>query len=160
MWCLIIDIEKFQIILNMSWIEQHNVQISKKNRNFIFQFEHCIKNCIHNYRSTIIYNKKNRNKNKKFLTSNSKKNANTTKITILTYMKMINNDKNQIIIMWSKRFEMFNRSKKLNKYLIDNILIVDVVVITIENYDKFVVKIQKISIIVEQLKHKVFKRFH
>ena len=66
----------------------------------------------------------------------------------------------QVIAMWPKHFDMLNRPEKLNKYLVENTLTADVAAITAENYEKFMIKIKKDPLIVEQLLRKVPRRFH
>ena len=145
----------------MSWIKHYDVQIFEKSRSLIFNFDNCFKNCLHEHKSITIFNKRTRFKNRQiFQTFDSNDDVDIAKITTFAFMKMIENDKNQVIAMWSKHFDMFNRSKKLNKHLVENILTTNVVVIIVENYEKFIIKIKKNSIIMKQLLRKVFKRFH
>ena len=53
---------------------------------------------------------------------------------------MIDQEKNQIIIMWSQHFEMLNQSKKNDKYMLTNALIIDIVVMFVDDFDKFFAK--------------------
>ena len=126
----------------MFLIKHHNVQIFEKSRFLIFNFDDCLRNCLHEHKLIVIFNKRIRRKNRQISNFfNSNDDVDIAKITTFTFMKMIENDKNQIIIMWSKHFDILNRSKKLNKYLIKNILTTNVVVIIVEKYEKFMFKI-------------------
>ena len=73
---------------------------------------------------------------------------------------MTNYDKNQVIAMWSQHFEMLNQFSKKNKYLIINNLIANIAIIFVDDFDKFFVKSKKTLITIDQLKHKVLKKFH
>ena len=107
LWCLMISLKKYDIIMSMSWVKNHEILINDRNRILIFQFDECIINCIHNHRSTKIFNKTlSKHRLKKSFDKFSKKTtkniniANITKITIFVFFKMIDQKKNQIIIMW------------------------------------------------------------
>ena len=158
---MIISLRKFELIRDMFWIKHHDVQIFDKSRSLIFNFDDCLRNCLHEHRSTTIFNKETRSRDRKISQIfDSNDDVDVVEITTFAFMKMIENDKNQVIAMWSKHFDMLNRSKELNKYVIKNTLTTNVVAIIVEDYEKFMIKIKKNSLIVEQLLRRVFKCFH
>ena len=62
--------------------------------------------------------------------------------------------------MWSEHFDMLNKSEKNDKILLVNNMIVDIAVITSENYEKFFNKIEKTSLTTVELKKRVSVEFH
>ena len=155
-WCLITTLGKFDLILNMFWLKQHSVNISCENKSIIFAFDHCLENCIHNYQSTTIYSvdiKRSSNK-RSFI------DANIAEITITAFMKMATQNKNQIIAMWPKHFEMLNRSKKQDKYMLASSFAINIAIISVEDFERFFNKTDKISLTEKQLKKRIFMKFH
>ena len=69
------------------------MNISCENKLTVFAFDHCLENCIHNYQSMIVYNFDiKKSSNSKFFID-----ANIIEITIIAFMKMTIQNKNQII---------------------------------------------------------------
>ena len=157
LWCLIIFLEKFDIILDMSWMKQHDSRIFFNKRFIIFDSNHCKKHCIHNYQFTTIYST-----NIKILITFKffKSLANIAKISVSIFIKMIIRNSISVIVMWFEKFEKLEQSASKNKYLIDNFFIIDVVVIFVENYEKFFNKVKKISRTFKQLRKQISIKFH
>ena len=183
LWCMIALINKFDVILSMFWLKQHDVHIRCKSRSLLFDSKYCLINCLINNRSFMIYNCERKSKNLiVFATSTSsnisilkksnffnvlknsnkhiKSQVNIVEIFVFAFMKMTFNDKNQIIIIWLKYFQMLKQFEKNDKYLLLNVFIIDIVVIIVQNYEKFFNKIKKTLITIDQLKQRVFKKFH
>ena len=124
-WCFIIFLKKFVIILNMSWMKQHNSRIFFNKRFIIFDSNHCKKHCIHNYQFTTIYN----TSIKTFFTFKSfKSSTNISKINVSVFIQMIIKSSINVIIMWFEKFEKLKQFASKNKYLMNNSFIIDVVV--------------------------------
>ena len=155
-WCLITTLNKFDLILDMSWLKQHFVNISCENRSIIFAFDHCLKNCIHNYQFITMRNQniKKSSDNKRF------EKADIAEIIATTFMKMIAQNKNQVIFMWFEHFEMLNRFKKKNKYMLASLFAIDIAIISVEDFEKFFIKVDKASLIEKQLKNRISSKFH
>ena len=68
-WCIITFLRKFELILDMFWIKHYDVQIFNKSRFLIFNFDDCLRNCLHEHRSTTIFNKETHFKNRFFFKS-------------------------------------------------------------------------------------------
>ena len=74
------------------------MQISSKSRFLIFNSKNCLRNCIYTRRLVTIFNKKIRFKDRKSLdTFNLKENVDIVEIIVSTFIKIIENKKNQII---------------------------------------------------------------
>ena len=74
------------------------MQISSKSRFLIFNSKNYLRNYIYTRRLITIFSKKTRSRNRKNLdTFNLKKNVNIVEITILVFIKITKNKKNQII---------------------------------------------------------------
>ena len=155
-WCLITTLKKFDLILNMSWLKQHSMNISCENKSIIFASDHYLENCIHNYQSTIVYSLDI----KKSSDSRSSTDANIVEITATAFMKMTTQDKNQVIAMWLEHFEMLDRLKKQNKYMLASPFAVNIAAISAEDFEKFFNKADRIPLIEEQLKKRISMKFH
>ena len=157
LWCLIISLEKFDIILGMPWMKQHDSRIFFNKRFIIFDSKHCKKHCIHNYQLITVYST---NIKISITFKFSKSLTNIAEISVSIFIKMIIRDSINVMIMWSEKFEKLEQSASENKYLIDNFFTTDVVVIFAENYEKFFSKIKKISRTLKQLKKQISIEFH
>ena len=69
-WCLITNLNKYNIILNMSWLQKHDFQTSFAHQSLTFNFDYYIINYLFNRCFIVIYNdntfKKQHNFFKKF----------------------------------------------------------------------------------------------
>ena len=54
-WCLITKLERYSFILNISWLEEHAVNIKLETRAIEFFNFDCIVNCLQDHRLTTIY---------------------------------------------------------------------------------------------------------
>ena len=45
-WCLITNLNKYDIILNMSWLQKYDFQTSFVFRSLTFNFDYCMINCL------------------------------------------------------------------------------------------------------------------
>ena len=60
LWCFIIALKQFDIILKMSWLKQHDFYISFKKKIITLNFDHCISHyLLYNKFITIHNDKKN-----------------------------------------------------------------------------------------------------
>ena len=95
-WYFVTILKKFDIILNMFWIKQYKMNIDCQARFINFKFDYCLKNCIHNYQSIVIYNKKIKTFfAKQWLFSK----INIAMIIISIFMKMIAKQKNFVCVI-------------------------------------------------------------
>ena len=157
LWCLIISLKKFDLILDMSWLKQHDSHVFFKKKFLTFNSNYCLKHCIYNYKFTTIYNKKI----KKFLEFKSPINqTDIAEITITVFTKMTTKKKNNVMMMWSKHFEQLNRFEKKDRYLLINNLIANITIISTNDYHKFFNKIAKKSIIKKKLRTRMLECFH
>ena len=55
---------------------------------------------------------------------------------------------------------MLNQSQEKNNYFLINEFITNIIVIFVDDFDKFFVKHEKISITIKQLKRRISREFH
>ena len=138
-------------------MKQHDSRIFFNKRFIIFDSNHCKKHCIHNYQFITIYS----TNTKIFIIFKFFKSlTNIAKINVSIFIKMIIKDSINVIIMWFEKFEKLKQFVSKNKYLINNFFTIDVVVIFVENYEKFFNKVKKISRTLKQLKKQISIKFH
>ena len=117
LWYMIALIDKFDVILSMSWLKQHDVHIRCKSQSLLFDSKYCLINCLINNRLFVIYNCERKSKNSiAFATSTSsstsilkesnsfdvlknsnkhmKSQVNIVEIFVFAFMKMTFNNKN------------------------------------------------------------------
>ena len=157
LWCLVTSLRKFDLILDMSWLEQHDLHVSFKKRSLTFNFDYCLKHCSHNYKFITIYSREIK-KSLEFKSSINQ--VDITEITVTAFVKMTAKEKNSVMMMWSEHFEQLNRLEKKDRYLLISNLIADIAVISADDYDKFFNKIAKKSVTKKKLQVRVFECFH
>ena len=74
-------------------------------------------------------------------------------------MKMIAQNKNQVIFMWFEHFEMLNKLKKKNKYMLC-FFAINIAIIFVDDFEKFFIKVDKVLLIEKQLKNRISSKFH
>ena len=157
LWCLVTLLSKFDLILNMSWLKQHDFHVSFKKRFLTFNSNHCLKHCIHNYKFITVYSREIKKSIESSLSINQ---ADIAEITVIAFVKMIVKKKNNVMMMWSKHFEQLNRFEEKDRYLLVSNLTADIAVISADDYDKFFSKIAKKSIIKKKFQVKMSECFH
>ena len=166
MFCLITSLNKFDVIFDMFWIEKHDVNIQDHDRSFIFQFEKCMQQCISNKQLFKIFNRTSSNDRSRFkslkkLSSHRKKtNVNCAVVSIEVFMIMTTKKDHEIVVLWFQHFEQLNKFEEIDKYLTYSNLIVNFSTISANDYEKFFVKHNKISLTIKKLKKKISEKFH
>ena len=158
-WCFITSINRFEIILDMSWLKNHDVHIKCENRSLFFEFEYCLNNCLINNWFSIAYKCEIKSKiidSFKILDTKT----NIAEISILAFMKIIFSDRNQIIVIWSKHFAMLNQSTENDAYLLLNAFIINITAVNAQNYEKFFNKTKKKLVTIKKLKKRISEKFY
>ena len=158
-WSLITNLEQFDLILRMLWLEQHDGTINFKARSIIFQSDYCLKHCIHNYQSTTMYSRNSKHSREKDRKEKHRE-EDIAAISVTTFMKMTAQEKNQVIIMWSAHFEMLNQLEENDTYLCFNTFTTNIAAVSVEDYEKFFNKTKKNPVTMNELKKKVSREFH
>ena len=158
-WCFIASINRFEIILDMSWLKNHDVHIECENRSLFFEFEYCLNNCLINNRLSIAYECEIKSTIiDSFKTLDTK--TSIAKISIVAFMKMTFSDKNQIIAMWSKHFAMLNQSTENDAYLLLSAFTINIAAVSVQNYEKFFNKTKRKFVTMKKLKKRISENFH
>ena len=106
-WCLITNLNKYDIIVNMFWLQKHDSQISFALRSLTFNFNYCMIHCLFNQCFIIIYNDDTSKKHHNFF-DKLKKHDNICEIFAYVFNRMINRKNHDLIVMWSEHFKMLN----------------------------------------------------
>ena len=75
------------------------------------------------------------------------------------FNQMINKKNHDLIVMWSKHFELLNQSKSNDRYLCV-IMINEITAIIAKNYKKFFIKNNKLFLTIDELKKRLFEHYH
>lgn len=150
LWCLVTSLGRFDLILGMPWLEQHDPKTSFNARSLTFDSEYCMANCLHQQRSATIC---------------SRGSSLTTKhdiaeISAYAFTKMAEGPDHQVIAMWPEHFEILDDPETKDIYMIGNQFTTDVAAITAEDYMKFFEEIKKAPLTKEQLMKRVPKEYH
>ena len=97
-WCLITNLNKYDIILNMSWLQKHDFQTSFAFRLLTFNFDYCMINCLFNWYFIVIYNDGTFKKHHNFF-EKLKKHDDICEIFAYVFNRMINKENHDLIIM-------------------------------------------------------------
>ena len=129
-WCLVTKLEKYFLILSMSWLKEHMINIKSKNRALQFFNSKCIVNCLRDHKLTTIYNSESRTRQ----VEASLQDKDIHLISTWAFIKMIDKKNNEIIVMWFEHFETLNQSKKNDKYLIKHSFSTIIAIISVVDY--------------------------
>ena len=157
-WCLMTNLNKYNIILNMLWLQKHDLQTSFAHRSLTFNFDYCIIYCLFNECFIIIYNDDASKKQYKF-SDKHKKYDDIFEIFAYAFNQIINKKNYDLIIMWSKHFELLNQSKSDDRYLCV-IMINEIIAIIAKDYKKFFIKNNKFFLTIDELKKRLFEHYH
>ena len=131
----------------MFWLKKHNSNINYVDCVMLFNSNYCCVNCNSFFKiiSIIEFKSRLRKKNfkKQFSNIKSIKNYDINHFSTYSFLKMIRKKNYEIIVMWFKHFETFNKFVEQNKYFLINIFINKIAIIIVENYEKFFNKFRK-----------------
>ena len=158
-WSLITDLGRFDLVLGMPWMEQHDVQIGAKARSITFGGDYCMEHCIHDYRPTTVYSVGNK-PNVRHQRRRTEYEEDIAAMSATAFMKMATQEKNQVIAMWPAHFEALNKPESEDVYLCANSITMDVAAVTAEDYEKFFNKAKRKPVGLKELKRRVPAEFH
>ena len=152
------NLSKYDIILNMSWLQKHDFQISFVHWSLTFNFNYCMINCLFNECFIVIYNDDASKKQHKFFDKH-KKYDDIYEIFAYTFNQIIKKKNHDLIVMWSEHFKLLNQSESNDRYLCV-IMINEIIAIIAKNYEKFFIKNNKFFLTIDELKKRLFKHYH
>ena len=150
LWCLVTALGKFDVILGMPWLEEHDPSSSFSKRSLTFDSDHCMLNCLLRYALTTIYSGPARPKLEALV-------GDIVEVSAYAFTRLLQREENQIMVLWLQDFE---RLKLMDKVESPPKFIVDVVAISPEDYDKFFKKAKRTPISRDELKRKVLEVYY
>lgn len=156
LWCLITALGRFDIILGMPWLEQHDPHISFKERTITLNSNHCMSHCLLHSRPVTIHSNHSssgdRNKKPK------PPDKDIAEISAYAFMEMANRSDNQVMAMWPRDFEQLTLTQPSD----DNVeeFTTDISALTAEDYEKFFTKMRKKPLSLEQLRKMIPKAYY
>ena len=164
--CLMISLKKFDLIFDMFWIKEYDVNIEKNNRALIFKSKHCLHHCLSNQQSSKILNKTSLNKRfklkffKKLFSHRKKIDVNCDAIFAKIFMMITARNDHEVVVLWLQHFKQLKKLKKTNQCFVYSNLTTNFSIISTNDYEKFFVKYSKTFITKEKLKKRISKKFH
>lgn len=158
-WCLVTKLGRFDIILGMPWLEQHNPTLELGDRTMTLKSDYCMSNCLRHSRPAVVHSVTPP------LTKSSPPKSSTTEdiaeVSAYAFMRMAEKPTNEVIAMWPHDFEKLSASPK------DDVLnqeqkkfTADLAAVTAEDYEKFFHKMRKKPLTPEQLRARVPQAYH
>ena len=155
-WYLVTKLERYSLILDMSWLEEHVVNIKLETRAIEFFNFDCIVNCLQDHRFTTIYSSESQSQQIEI----SRSNNDTYLMFVWVFSKMIEKNDNDVVIMWLEHFETLNQFETNDKYLIKNLFFISITIIFFTNYEKFHDKMNKSLLTRVELKKQISINHH
>lgn len=152
LWCLITKLGRFDIVLGMPWLEQHDPHISFKNRTITLNSDHCMSHCLLHSRPVTIHSDRHAQNNQSKISISTNKDI--AEISAYAFMKMAEKPENQVIALWPKDFEQLENTGGKADFT------ADVSALTAEDYEKFFTKMRKKPPSMEQLRKLVPEAYH
>ena len=152
LWCLVTPLGRFDLIMGMPWLELHDPRMSFKRRSITFDSDHCTSNCLSHHRPVTLFSKRSMIAESE--TPPSTLDTDIAEISAYAYLKMSEDERNQVTAMWPEHFE------QLDQGISNFAFTTDVAAVTPEDYEKFFQKMRKEPMTLEQLRHKVPKEYH
>ncbi len=156
---------KFNLILGMPWLEQHDLKVSFRTRTLKFDSYHCTAHCLSQGKASIMNSCSSTKVNKDISFEKSRQDGystqqnirhDITEISAYAFMAMAEKEDYQVAALWPKNFEELN--VKMDYYT--PVLTSDFAAITPENYDKFFSKIRKKPYIREELRQMIPSEYY
>ena len=124
----------------------------------MFNFDYYVINCLFNKCFIVIYNNDALKKSYKFFNKH-KKYDDIYEIFVYAFNQMINKKNHNLIIMWSKHFELLNQSKSDDQYLCV-IMMNEIIAIITKDYEKFFIKNNKLFLTIDELKKRLPEHYY
>ena len=94
LYCLVISLAKFNIILGMPWLELHDPYILFKKRSYTFNSDYCISEYLKHYKLVTIYSPGKDKKSRFYLIT---KYRDIAEISVYIFIKLAKRKENQVI---------------------------------------------------------------
>ena len=148
---LVTNLGKFDVILGMPWLEQHDPDIGWAERVMTMNSNFCMSKCLLHSRPVTAVSC-SRPKEQKPI---QQREQNIAEISAYAFIKMAEREENDVIAMWPKDFESLEQGDEPHARIT-----ADVAAISIEDYDKFFHKLRKEHPSIETLKGMIPKDYH
>ena len=156
LWCMIVTLGKFDVILGMPWLELHDPQVSFKNRSLTFNSDHCMGNCLLRHKPTTIYSGREPEREQHVKHKHeTDTDTDISEISAYAFTRLAEKEENQVFAMWPQDFEQLEKGDEAVSGFT-----ADVAAISPEDYEKFFEKMRRNPITREELQRKVPKAYH
>ena len=96
LYCLVIPLTKFNIILRIPWLELHDPHILFKKRSYTFNSNYYISEYLKHYKPVIIHNPGKSKEPRSYLIT---KYRDITEISVYIFIKLAERKRNQVIVI-------------------------------------------------------------
>ena len=155
-WCIILDIINFDIILGEPWLIDHHALLDFHNHALVFAAEECRENCIKT--GTVVTHYRNRqdekeathrkdSARKRFL-----KEHDVAEVSAAAFHKMASTNEEQVVVLQPEDFEQLQQDASEDPLLVTKVLYPDLATISPDDYVKFFEKLKREMPTEDQLK--------
>lgn len=161
-WALVADIGRFDMILGMPWLEQHDPTPSFRDRSLTFQSDHCMTHCLHNMCPTTVVSHPGSKSNDQ----GQKQKSSVTdehdidRLSAEAFTIMASRKNHEVNVMYPEHFELLQQPASEDKYIVGTPLCADVFAISNDDYEKFFAKLKKDPISRAKLKKMIPDLYH
>ena len=163
MWCLITKLGRFDLVLGMPWLEEHNPSLALGDRTMTFNSDYCMAHCLQHSKPVTVPSitpPRQKQEHEK-ATSHTVTNTDIAEVTAYAFVRMAEREENQVVAMWPQDFEkLASSSASPDDSEQEKRFTADVAAITAEDYEKFFHKLRKPHLTREQLREKVPRTYH
>ena len=165
LWCFVTTLGKFDLILGMPWLEQHDPKVSFCTRTLTFDSDHCTAHCLSQGKASVVHSCSSTRVNKDISFQKNWQDGSSTQrnichdiaeISAHAFMAMAEKEDYQVAALWPKDFEELDA--QIDGYT--PVLTSDFAAITPKDYDKFFSKIRKRPYTKKELRQMIPSEYH
>ena len=159
LWGLVTQLGKYNAILGMPWLEQHNPRIDWTDRTMTLRSNHCLSNCLPRRRPVHIASCSRPSKE---LRKTKFQEYDIAEISAYAFMGLAKREQNQVVSMWPEDFEALDATDlaRAKGDPASARMTADVAAITVDDYDKFFRKLRKKHMSLDDLRKRIPHQYH
>ena len=163
MWCLITQLGRFDLVLGMPWLEQHNPSLALGNRTMTFNSDYCMAHCLSHSKPVTVRSLtppqlKQQNQQNLDPPCATVTNTDIAEVSAYAFVRMAEKEENEVVAMWPNDFEKLTSTT--GTFEQDKRFTADIATITAEDYEKFFHKLRKSPLTPEQLRERIPRAYH
>ena len=158
-WALITDLGKYDIILGMPWLEEHNPSTSYRDRSFTFYSDHCRTNCLHKHRPVTVYSPGVRSRDKVQPNKIPHDHGDIQEVSAFAMVEELDKPDHELVTMWPEHFELLEQPEEQDEYLMVSAISHCIDAISADDFEKFFSKSRRPPTTIAELYQRLPKHY-